>query len=188
MDKKRILQDLQRELSPKRLEHTLGVAQTARELAGKFGADAEKAELAALLHDRTREKSLAEQLIICEKYGIITGEMERNSTALLHSATAAAVARECYGAPEDIVSAIACHTVGRVAMTPLDKALCLADYIEPSRDFPGVDDLRRTACENPDRALLQAFDGSIRHLLDKGIPIHPATVAARNDLLRIVGD
>ena len=188
MNKNRILQDLERELSPKRLRHTLGVARTARELAAKFGADAEKAELAALLHDRTREKTLAEQLIICEKYDIITEEQERGSAALLHSATAAAVARDVYGVPEDVAAAIACHTVGRVGMTPLDKALCLADYIEPSRDFPGVDDLRRTACENPDRALLQAFDGTIRHLLDKGSPIHPATVAARNDLLRIVGD
>lgn len=186
MDKNAIMQDLRRELSPRRLEHTLGVAQTARELAGKFGADPDKAELAALLHDRTREKTLAEQLIICEKYDIITGEQEKSSAALLHSFTAAALARDVYGACEDVVSAVACHTVGRVGMTPLDKALCLADYIEPTRDFPGADALRGLARENPDLALLRAFDGTIRHLLDKNCSIHPETISARNDLLKTV--
>jgi len=186
MDKNRILEDLRRELSPKRLEHTLGVARTARELAPKFGADPEKAEFAALLHDRTREKTLAEQLIICEKYDIITGEQEKSSTALLHSLTAAAFARDVYNAPPDIVSAVACHTVGRVGMTPLDKALCLADYIEPTRVFHGVDALRDLARDNPDLALLRAFDGTIRHLLDQNGSVHPQTILARNDLLKVV--
>ena len=30
-------------------------------------------------------------------------------------------------------------------MSKLDKVIFLADYIEPNRDFPGVDELRKVA-------------------------------------------
>ena len=42
-------------LSDKRYHHSLCVAKEAVRLAMRFGADAEKAELAGILHDITKE-------------------------------------------------------------------------------------------------------------------------------------
>lgn len=171
-------------LSPKRWAHTLGCAETARKIAGMLGADPDKAYLAGLLHDITREKTLPEQLIICSKYDIIISEYERDSTALLHAATGAAVAKAEFGADDEIYAAIACHTTGKADMSPLDMALCLADYIEPTREFPGVEALREQAETDPALALLRAFDGTITHIISKNGMLHPDTVTARNDLLK----
>ena len=175
---------IRKQLSPKRWAHTLGCAETARRLAAMLDANPDKAYLAGMLHDITREKTLSEQLIICSEYDIIIREYERDSTALLHAVTGAAVAKAEYDADDEICTAIACHTTGRVGMTPLDMALCLADYIEPTRDFPGVEALRKQAETDPALALLRAFDGTITHIISKNGMLHPDTVTARNDLLK----
>ena len=170
-------------LSEKRAAHTFGCAEAARELAERFGYDAQKAFLAGLLHDVTRERTLEEQLNLCLKYGIIPDEAEACDAGLLHSLTGAAVARDVFGAPEEIVHAIRMHTTGCAGMGTLDRILCLADYIEPTRHFKHVDELRALAQESLDRALLAALEGTIVHVIRKGEYLHPRTLQARNDLL-----
>ncbi len=181
-EKEAVLEKLRETLSEKRLAHTLGCAKAARELAPRFGADPDKAELAALLHDMTRELSAAEQLKICEKYGIMADEETCARPALLHALTGAEAAREM-GADDEIADAIRCHTTGKPGMTPLDMTLCLADYIEPTRKFKKVDELRELAEVHPRLALLRALDGTIVHIIRENGSLHPMTVSARNDLL-----
>lgn len=112
-----------------RYEHSLGVERAAIWLAEKYGGDPEKAGVAAILHDITKHLSPQEQLNLCEKYGIIPCTVEKSEPKMLHGKTAAAIARAEYGMPEDVCTAIACHTTGRHGMTILDKILYLADYI-----------------------------------------------------------
>ncbi len=182
IDREAVLELLRGTLSDRRLRHVLGCVETARKLAPAFGADAERAHDAALLHDCTRELSALEQLQLCDRYGIMVDEQTRAEPALLHALTGAERAREL-GADEDVAEAIRCHTTGRVGMTPLDMTLCLADYIEPTRRFKTVDELRRIAAQNPRAALLRALDGTIVHIIRDDGTVHPATVEARNDLL-----
>ncbi|MGZ7246658.1 bis(5'-nucleosyl)-tetraphosphatase (symmetrical) YqeK, partial [Streptococcus pyogenes] len=59
---------------------------------------------------------------------------------------------------EEILQAIQRHTVGAREMSLLDKVLYVADYIEPNRDFPGVDEARRIAKESLDKAV--AFEAA----------------------------
>jgi HD superfamily phosphohydrolase YqeK len=59
----------------------------------------------------------------------------------------------------------------------------LADYIEPGRDFPGVDKLRKLARKDIDEALIAGFDGTIQVLIEQRKRIFPLTLAARNGLL-----
>ena len=80
--------------------------------------------------------------------------------------------------------AIYWHTTGHADMTLLEKIIYLADYIEPSRDFPGVDDLRRAVHADLDRGLLKALDDSIRDMQQWGNPVHHNTLDARDYLLR----
>ena len=181
-DREALLRMVRETLSEKRAAHVLGCAEAARALAPRFGADPDKAETAALLHDMTRELDTEEQLKLCEEYGIMADEDIPAGPALLHALTGAEKAREM-GAGDEIADAIRCHTTGKAGMTPLDMTLCLADYIEPTRRFDGADRLRRLAERAPRAALLRALDGTIVHLIRKDEPLHPLTVVARNDLL-----
>ena len=171
-------------LSGYRLKHTLGCEKAARKLAKKFGEDEEKCAFAMLLHDITKEFSKEQQLNLCEKYGIIPKGVEQTEWKMLHGKTAAAIAQHEYGAPQDVVDAIAYHTTGRANMTKIEKIAYLADYIEPSRDFPGVEDLRRAVHADLDGGLLKALDDSIRDMQQWGNPVHHNTLDARDYLLR----
>ena len=102
---------------------------------------------------------------------------------MLHGKTAAAIARREYGAPQDVADAIAYHTTGRADMTLLDKILYLADFIEDTRDFDGVEPARALAKKDIDQALLYCFDSSLSDLVERGKLIHADTIAARNSLL-----
>ena len=169
-------------LKHKRIPHVLGTEQEAIRLALRYGGDAEKARRAALLHDCTKRLGLEEQLTLCAAYHIETDGMERTSPALLHSKTAAAIARHVFGEEEDVCSAIRFHTTGKEAMTLLEKILYIADYIEPSRDFPGVAALRAQVYEDLDRGVLMGLENTIALTAQRGTDLHPNTAQARNFL------
>ena len=167
-----------------RYPHSLGVERAAKWLAQQYGGDVEKAAVAGILHDITKHLSPQEQLNLCEKYGIIPCTVEKSEPKMLHGKTAAAIARVEYGMPEDVCDAIACHTTGKHGMTILDKILYLADYIEETRDFPGVDKARELAKDSIDRALLYCYDQTLIELVTRGKLIHSDTIAAYNDMIR----
>ena len=167
MENKEIIEILQKRLKPSRYEHTLGVRDTAVKLAKLYGADVDKAEKAALLHDFCKNISVEESDSLVKKYGI--GDEYLGNTALAHSKTAAKLLEDEYGISDrEILDAIDCHTVGRPGMTKLEKIIYVADTIEPGRDFPGVDELRKLAFENLDEACLKILDRSIMFVLSKG--------------------
>ena len=165
-------------LRPKRVAHVQGCEEEAARLAEHWGADPEKAAEAAILHDCTKKEDLPEQLLLCEKYGIIPDEIERASGKLLHAKTGAAVAEQEFGLSRDVTEAIRWHTTGRADMRLLEKVLYMADYIEPTRDFEGVERLRSLAYTNLDRALLLGFEMSLEDIRSRGEIPHPDTLRA----------
>ena len=171
-------------LKHKRIPHVLGTEQEAIRLAERYGADVEKARAAALLHDCTKKLDMPAQLALCEQYGIELDELEQKALKLLHSKTGAAIARDVFGVDDDIYSAIWYHTTGHAHMTKLEKIIYLADYIEPSRDFPGVDTLRKVCYEDLDKGLLLGLEMTVREMTDMGNPVHDATIEARDALRR----
>jgi len=170
-------------LQPQRAAHILGCEETAAELARRWGEDEEKARYAALLHDVTKQYSHAEQLKLVEKYGIIIDAAFDRFPALAHAETGAAVARAEYDMAEDIVLAIRYHTTGRPGMTLLEKILYLADYIEPNRSFPGLEDTRTLAFQDLDAAVLRSTADCLIYNLKKSRPVHPITVETYNELV-----
>ena len=169
-------------LKHKRIPHVLGTEQEAIRLAERYGADVEKARRAALLHDCTKKLDMEEQLALCRRYGIQLDELEQKALKLLHSKTGAAIARDVFGVDDEIYSAIWYHTTGHANMTKLEKIIYLADYIEPSRDFPGVDKLRKVCYEDLDRGLLMGLEMTIEEMTSMGNPVHHATIEARDAL------
>lgn len=140
-------------LKKKRVNHVLGCAQTAQKLAKRYGQDETVAYRAGLLHDVTKAIDGEDQLLLVDKYGILIRDYERKNPKLLHAKTGAAVARYVFGESQAVVDAICWHTTGRPDMTPMEKIIYLADYMEPNRDFPGVEELRETTFRNLDEGL-----------------------------------
>ncbi len=180
-----IIEDLKTVQQPKRFKHIINVAEAAKQLAKRYGADEESAYLAGLLHDVAKPYDAATMLKKAEAYGINIDPIYKADPQLLHGLVGATVAKEHYGIEDrDILNAVANHTTGRVGMSRLEKIVYLADYIEVSRDFPGVDRLRELAFKDLDQAVIMAIEHTLFHLLESHKLIHTTTVAARNDLIQ----
>ena len=166
------------QLKPNRVAHTQGTEEEAVRLAKYWGVNLHEAREAAILHDLTKGKSLEEQLRLCEKYDMIPDSVERKNAKLLHAKTGARLAKEIFGICDQVYAAIRWHTTGRPDMSTLEKVIYLADYIEPNRDFDGVDHLRQLAYADLDAALLWGLEQTMKELHEKIDRPHPQTAEA----------
>ncbi len=167
----------------KRVAHIKGVAEEAEKLARRWGADPVKARRAGILHDCTKYLEMDEQKALCAQYGIELDALERQAVKLLHSKTGAAIAKHVFGADDDIFWAIFWHTTGKADMTPLEKILYVADYMEPTRSFDGVDRMRELAYRDLDGALLMGLEMSVREMEERNLEVHRNTLEARDWML-----
>ena len=160
-----------------RFVHTLGVAETALQLAKQYQVDEKKAEIAALLHDCAKGFSGQEQLQLCKKYGLTITEAEEQNPCLLHAKLGAYLAKTEYVIDdEEILDAIRWHTTGRPGMCKLDKIIYIADYIEPNRNqAPNLDEIRRLARVNLDECLYAILKATLAYLETKKDIIDPMT-------------
>lgn len=165
-------------LKPSRIAHVSGCETEAVRLADRWGEDAENAAEAAILHDITKKLLLPEQLKLCDRYGIINDNVELSNVKLLHAKTGAELARELFNVSDEVYNAIRWHTTGKADMTLLEKIIYMADYIEPNRDFEGVDELRRLAYLDLDAAMALGLEMSLEDIKNNGVEPHSFTVRA----------
>ena len=172
-------------LSLKRFKHTLGVVESATHLAKLYGVDVEKARLAALLHDCAKELPLPDMQNLVKSESYDADQELLSNGNLLHGLAGMIRAKKEFSISDDeVLEAIRVHTTGKVHMSKLDKVIFLADYIEPNRDFPGVDELRNVSELDLDKAVLLGFDNTIIHLIEQNLSIYPLTILGRNDVLQ----
>jgi nicotinate-nucleotide adenylyltransferase len=171
-------------LEPLRIPHVAGCEDEAIRLAGRWGADIDDAREAAILHDITKKLALNEHVKILDEHGVDVRDINPAEEKLLHSKSGSALAKSLFGVSDDVAGAIMWHTTGRAGMTLLEKVIYLADYIEPTRDFPGVGDLRAAAYSNLDEALIMGLKTSIQDMEDRGITPNRTTFDALYDLGR----
>lgn len=162
----------------KRLPHIRGTEEEAMHLAERWGADVEQMRRAAILHDCTKYLSLEEHLVICDRYGVELDTMERTTEKLLHSKTGALMARHIFGEDDEIFESIFHHTTAKADMTLGGKIIYIADYIEPNRDFEGVEEMRALAYTDLDGAVAMGARMAIEEMREKGRKVHPNTQAA----------
>lgn len=163
----------------KRVKHIRGTEEEAVRLAKRWGADETMARRAGILHDCTKYLELEEQLELCRKYGVELDELEQKAVKLLHSKTGACIARDVFGEPDEVFWAIFWHTTAKADMTTLEKILYVADYMEPNRDFDGVERLRELAYRDLDKALLLGVETTIQEMEDRELPVHKNTIQAQ---------
>jgi predicted HD superfamily hydrolase involved in NAD metabolism len=184
-----IKEKLEKDLSKKRFKHSLGVMETAMELAKVYSVDVDKAAVSGLLHDCAREIKGAEVFKACEKYAIEVDGITRIQPSLLHGSIGAQIAREEYGIEDQsVLLAIKYHTTGRADMDMLEKIIYIADYIEPGRSFEGVEEARIEAFKDIDRTMLMALDRTVAHIIEKKSYIHVDAIHARNYILGQIGN
>ena len=166
-------------MKQKRVPHVMGVEEESVRLAEHWGADPMLARRAAILHDCTKYLELEEQLELCRQYGVELDPLEQQAVKLLHSKTGACIARAVFGEPDEVYEAIYWHTTAKADMTLLEKIIYMADYIEPNRDFEGVERLRHLAYTDLDKALLLGVETTIQEMQERRLPIHQKTIEAR---------
>ena len=155
-------------LKESRIAHVLGCRDTAVELAKHYGADETDAARAALLHDVTKALSADLQLTLCKEYGMILDAFSKTNPKTIHALTGSLVAQRIFGENEAVVSAIRHHTTGKADMNLLEKIIYVADYLEPNRDFPGVEKLRQLAFADIDAAMKLGLEMTINMLKEQG--------------------
>ena len=168
----------------KRYKHSVNVYETALRLAEVHGLSKEKIAVSALLHDCGREVASKDSVTKCQELGLPIDEIEMHQPILLHAKLGVYNAMHKYGvADQEILDGIMYHTTGIDGMSKLAKVVYLADMIEPGRDFPGVEELRKLARKDLDKAMLLAYSNTICYLLEGGLLIHPHCIRGYNELI-----
>lgn len=184
MDIEEIKKILAMQLKPNRYRHSLGVMQTAAELAARYGVSPMQAAFAGLLHDCARIYEDSELTARAREAGIAIDAVELAAPLLLHAPLGAILAASRFGITDEaVLQAIRLHTTGGQSMSVLSQILYLADMIEPNRDYSNVEMLRSAAERDLNEALLLAFNQSIQYIIARGQLLHPHTIQARNALL-----
>lgn len=175
-----LVKQVQMQMSEARFEHVLGVEQSAIALAKRYGCSVEKASIAALTHDYAKERSADEFRFIIENKGFDLNLL-RWGSAIWHGLVGAYFVEHELGITDhDILEAIRLHTTGAPQMSLLSKIIYVADYIEPGRDFPGVEEARRLAVLDLDQAVAFETKQTLQYLIGKNFPIYPKTIETYN--------
>jgi len=179
-----LLHYVQDHLSERRWLHCQGVAAAAATMARRFGVNEQLAGLAGLIHDLARELSAERLLSLATDENLPIDPVDRSQPMLLHGPVAALLLRRDWGVEnEELLEAVAQHTLGGVQMGRLAKIIYVADLIELGRSYPGVEHIRALADIDLNQALRSGFDHTLRYCLEQGRLIHPRTILARNQLL-----
>ena len=160
-------------LKPSRVAHVLGCRDTAVAMARHWGADETDAARAGLLHDITKALDGPRQLTLAGECGIILTAFQQKYPKTLHALTGSLVAERLFGENRAVVEAIAHHTTGKADMNLLEKIIYVADYMEPNRDFPGVEKLRQLAFTDIDAALKLGLTMTLELLKQQGSEVSP---------------
>jgi len=177
-----VLEWLKQNVPNKRVQHILGVEAMSKKLAQVHGANPEKAQTAGLMHDLAKYFPADRLLIMAKEKGMAIDTICAVRPHLLHADVSAIVAEEKFAvSDEEILSAIAQHTLGNAAMSKMSCIVFVADKLEPNRgDTDELNAMREATWANLYCGVYQVCDLAIKKLIDKGRPIHPRTVATRN--------
>lgn len=168
-------------------EHVWRVVEEARRLAPGSGVDEERAVVAALGHDLARARTPEALLREAEAAGLLISEVERAQPALLHGPLSAHLLATRFGVQDrEVLAAARHHTTARAGMSALERLIYVADKIEPEKaaSDAALAEARALAWGNGIHAALRhLLDAQVAKALERGWPLHPDTVAARNELV-----
>lgn len=185
--KEKYKSDVRKHLSDARYYHSLCVAEEAKKLAEKYGADPEKAEIAGILHDVAKEIPYDKQEKMLEKYDVNLTEFEKKKPKLWHAVLAAEYVKNELGVEdEEILGAIRWHTTGRKDMTLLEKILFIADFNSADRTYEGVEDMRKLADKSLELAMIEGITFTANEQFENHFLIGADMIDAYNDAIETI--
>lgn len=172
-----ILEWVEARIKPKRFQHTLGVEETAVQLARIYGVNPYEASIAALLHDNAKNLSNEELYRICQTY-YPQYNLTQEYSSVFHAFAGAITAKRRYSElSNDVINAICFHTTGRPNMSTLEKIIYAADYAEPGREpFPGLELIREYLFNDLDDGIRHMLQQTVDYVKMKNKKIHPLTI------------
>lgn len=171
---------LRKALREKRFHHVLRVEQTAIELAKKNGVDVEKASIAGLCHDYAKQRPAEDFIAEIKKKGL-DPDLLNYGNAIWHGVVGAELVKDELGIwDEDILNAVRHHTTGAPVMTKLEQVIYMADYIEPGRDFAGVDKAREITADDLGAGVAYQTKQTLEYLITRAKPVYPKTIETYN--------
>lgn len=175
-----LLDRIEQHLRPKRFAHVQRVEQTAVKLAQANDVDEEKASIAGLTHDYAKQRP-DEDFIAAIKQYHLDPELLNYGNAIWHGVVGAELVKHELGIyDEDILNAIRHHTTGAVYMSPLEQIVYMADYIEPGRDFPDVDEARKITAEDLGAGVAFQTKHTLAYLIENNQKVYPKTIDTYN--------
>lgn len=178
----KISEELKNILSEKRYKHSIGTMKMAKKLAFRYKVDVQKASLTGLTHDIAKELKDEERIEYVKKNNIKLDEIEKENPALWHAKIGANMVKQRYGFTEDMQKAIIYHTTAHKRMDKLSKIIYVADKIEETRNYEGVEQLRRLAMQDLNECMIKLLDHAIKKNKEKGIIVHKDSLLARREL------
>lgn len=155
-------------LVEKRFQHSLYVQKRAEEMAVRYGADVVKASVAGVLHDICKNMPESTLLQMVQEYDTMTDINFASSPQLLHSYAGAIFIENQLGiSDKDVLNAVRYHTTARAGMSVLEKIIYLADLTSQERDYPDVENMRRLADRDLNKAMLAALHYIVNDFLEK---------------------
>ena len=171
-------------MSENRYNHCVNVSKEAVKLAKRYGGDEEKAAVAGILHDITKEIPKEEQLQIMLDGGIILDDIQKNAPKLWHGISGSVYIKKHFGIDdEDILNAICYHTTGRAGMSLLEKIIFVADFTSEERTYKGVATMRKKSRKSLEDAMLYGFKFTFSDLSSRELAIHPDELACYNEIV-----
>ncbi|AFZ50527.1 bis(5'-nucleosyl)-tetraphosphatase (symmetrical) YqeK [Dactylococcopsis salina] len=182
VEREKVIAWLEENVPSSRVQHILGVEEMSKQVAKVHAADEEKAQTAGLMHDLAKYFPADQLLAMAQEKKIVIDEICAVRPHLLHADVSAIVAEDTFHVKdEEILRAIAEHTLGNAEMSKISCIVFVADKLEPNRgDDEELNAMREATWESLYRGVYQVCDVSIKKLIQKGRPIHPRTVATRN--------
>lgn len=176
-----LTQIVRNRLSYQRFEHTKRVVEVAIKLANHYNQNQSVAMLAALFHDYAKElpKEQLKQILIDNG----RRDVIELAPAIWHAPVGAYLVKQEFPFGEVIFESVCYHTTGRRNMTEMEKITFLADYTEPKRNFPGLEEIRKATWENLDEGMYLALNLNLEKLIKNHFLIAEVTIEARNDFL-----
>jgi putative HD superfamily hydrolase of NAD metabolism len=180
INREALVNRMQTQLSDFRFKHCLRVEKVSRGLAAEFGLDVDRAGLAGLLHDYCKERPDEEFIQEIKKKNLDAKLLKANN-AIWHGVVGAEIIKDELDIhDEDVLNAIRRHTVGSTHMTGIDKCVFVGDFIEPERDFPGIDEARDYAKKSLDAAVTFELKHSLEYLVKNNKVVYPDTFVSYN--------
>ena len=163
-----------------RFEHCIGVSRTAKRLAELNQYDEDKAALAGFIHDYAKQVSVEEYREVIKTKGFDQDLLNWNRSIWHGIVGIYFIQRDLKITDSEILTAVRRHTTADVEMTTLDKIVFMADYIEPGRSFPGVEEARKITYANLDKGVGYQLAHTLEFLIEKRNKIYPRTLDAYN--------